>query len=105
MIVNLASTSPGVLSGDRLEVKVDVAPDARMLLTMPSASRIHTMTAGHADLRQVFHVSAGGMLDYWPEYLIPQARSRYRQRNMLHVEPRGTLLWTESLAPGTHSLR
>jgi len=100
MIVNLASTSPGVLSGDRLEVKVDVAPDARMLLTMPSASRIHTMTAGHAELRQVFHVSAGGMLDYWPEYLIPQARSRYRQRNMLHVEPRGTLLWTESLAPG-----
>ena len=58
------------------------------------------MTTGHAEWHQEFHVTAGGTLDYWPEYLIPQAGSRYRQRSVLRVEPGGTLLWTESVAPG-----
>ncbi|MEO6750355.1 MAG: urease accessory protein UreD [Chthoniobacteraceae bacterium] len=100
LVVNMASPTPGLLSGDRLNVRVAVEPGARLLLTAPSASRIHKMPAGHAELHQEFRVADGGTLDYWPEYLIPQAGSRYRQRSILHVEPGGTLLWTESLAPG-----
>ena len=100
LVVNIASPTPGLLAGDRVDVRVAIEPGARLLLTAPSASRIHTMPAGHAELRQEFHVSAGGMLDCWPEYLIPQAGSRYRQRSILRVDPGGTLLWTESLAPG-----
>jgi len=100
LVVNLASPTPGLLAGDRVDVHVAVQPGARLLLTAPSASRIHTMRDGHAELRQEFHVAADGILDTWPEYLIPQAGSRYRQRSVLNVEPGGTLLWTESLAPG-----
>ena len=100
LVVNMASPTSGLLAGDRVEVRVAVEPGARLLLTAPSASRIHTMTTGHAEWRQDFHVAAGGTLDYWPEYLIPQAGSRYRQRSVLHGEPGGTLLWTESVAPG-----
>jgi urease accessory protein len=100
LVVNMASPTPGLLAGDRVNVRVVVEPGARLLLTAPSASRIHTMPAGHAELRQEFHVAAGGSLDFCPEYLIPQAASRYRQRSILRVEPGGTLLWTESLAPG-----
>ena len=100
LVVNMASPAPGLLAGDRVAVRVAVEPGARLLLTAPSANRIHTMPAGHAELRQEFHIAAGGTLDYWPEYLIPQVGSRYRQRSILHVEPGGTLLWTESLAPG-----
>ena len=100
LVVNMASPTPGLLSGDRVNVNVAVEHGARLLLTAPSASRIHTMREGHAELHQEFRIDAGGMLDYWPEYLIPQAGSRYRQRSTLRVEPGGTLLWTESLAPG-----
>lgn len=100
LVVNMASPTPGLLSGDRVDVKVAIEPGARLLLTAPSASRIHTMPAGHAELRQEFQIASGGTLDYWPEYLIPQAGSRYHQRSVLRVEPGGTLLWTESLAPG-----
>ena len=100
LVVNMASPAPGLLAGDRVDVRVAVEPGARLLLTAPSASRIHTMPEGHAELRQEFHVAADGTLDCWPEYLIPQAGSRYRQRSILRVEPGGTLLWTESLAPG-----
>jgi urease accessory protein len=48
LVVNMASPTSGLLAGDRVEVRVAVEPGARLLLTAPSASRIHTMTTGHA---------------------------------------------------------
>lgn len=100
LIVNLASPSPGLLSGDRVKVNVEVGKDARLLLTTPSASRLHTMCGDHAELTQDFTVANGGCLDFFPEYLIPQRRTRYRQRTRISVEHGGTLLWCESIAPG-----
>jgi urease accessory protein len=100
LIVNLASPSPGLLSGDRVRVNVDVAAGARLLLSTPSASRLHTMSGGHAELVQEFNVACGGCLDFFPEYLIPQLRTRYLQRTRITVERGGMLLWCESIAPG-----
>jgi len=100
LVVNLASPTPGLFAGDVVEASVEVERGARLLLTAPSASRIHTMAGGVAELRQQFRVQAGGALDVWPEYLIPQVGSRYRQRTRIDMEPGGTLLWTESVAPG-----
>jgi urease accessory protein len=45
-------------------------------------------------------VANGGCLDLFPEYLIPQRHTRYRQRTRISVEEGGTLLWCESIAPG-----
>ena len=100
LVVNLASPSPGLLEGDRVNVRVEVEKEARLLLTAPSANRIHAMSNGHAELNQEFAVAAGAWLDVWPEYLIPQAGARYRQRTRIHVANGGTLLWTETIAPG-----
>ncbi len=100
LVVNLASPSPGFLSGDRVNVNVDVEPGARLLLTAPSASRLHAMTGGHAELVQEFTVASGGCLDCFPEYLIPQRRTRYRQRTRICLAEGATLLWCESIAPG-----
>jgi urease accessory protein len=100
LVVNLASPTPGLLSGDRVKVNVEVATDARLLLTTPSASRLHTMSGGHAELAQEFAVRRGACLDVFPEYLIPQRGTRYRQRTRISVEQGGTLLWCESIAPG-----
>ncbi len=100
LVVNLASPTPGLLAGDRLDMRVEIETGARLLLTTPSASRIHAMKAGRAEVNQEFFVAAGAMLDWWPEYLIPQAGSRYRQRSVLRVASGGSLLWSESVAPG-----
>jgi urease accessory protein len=100
LVVNLASPTPGLFAGDRVDVRVTVERGARLLLTAPSASRIHTMGEGHAELLQHFRVASGACLDVWPEYLIPQAGARYRQRTRIEIEPGGTLLWTETIAPG-----
>ena len=100
LVVNMASPTPGLLSGDRVDVRVVVEPGARLLLTAPSANRIHAMPEGHAELIQSFRVASGAVLDVWPEYLIPQAGARYRQRTRIEVAPGGSLLWTETIAPG-----
>ena len=100
LVVNLASPTPGFFAGDRVSVRVEVEKGARLLLTTPSANRIHTMTEGYAELRQEFQVATGGWLDVWPEYLIPQARSRYHQHTKIQLAPGASLLWTETLAPG-----
>ena len=100
LVVNLASPSPGLLAGDRVESSVAVESGAHLLLTAPSASRVHRMVEGYAEVNQLVHIAAGGFLEYWPEYLIPQAGARYRQHNNIHVADGGSLMWIESIAPG-----
>ncbi len=100
LVVNLASPSPGLLQGDRVHARVVVEPGARLLITAPSANRIHNTADGYAQLTQSFEVHAGASLDVWPEYLIPQAGARYAQQTTLRVAEGGTLLWTEMIAPG-----
>lgn len=100
LVVNLASPSPGLLEGDRVDVRVEVKSGARLLLTAPSANRIHATPTGYAELVQWFSVEDEGFLDVWPEYLIPQAGARYRQRTEIRVVSGSTLLWTETIAPG-----
>ena len=100
LVVNVACPTPGLFAGDRVDMAVKVESGAHLLLTAPSASRIHTMREGWAELNQEFYVASGAVLDCCPEYLIPQAGARYRQRSALHVENGGAVIWTESLAPG-----
>ena len=100
LVVNLASPTPGFLSGDRVKSNVEVSRGARLMLTTPSASRLHCMNGGRAELVQEFRVANGASLEFFPEYLIPQRGSRFRQRTRISVEQGGTLLWCESIAPG-----
>ena len=58
------------------------------------------MTAGHAAVRQRFRVASGASLETWPELLIPQGGSRYRQQTVIDLEPGAELLFFERLAPG-----
>ena len=100
LVVNLASPSPGLLEGDRVDAKVVAESGTRLLITAPSANRIHNTGGGHAQCTQAFEVHAGASLDVWPEYLIPQSGARYLQQTSLRVDEGGTLLWTEMIAPG-----
>jgi urease accessory protein len=100
LVVQAVNATAGVFAGDRLALEVRVEPGARVLLTSPSAARIHTMAEGRAEQRQQFHVARGGWLEVLPELFIPQAGCRYQQRTEVDVEPGGTLFFVETLAPG-----
>lgn len=100
LVVNVVNPTAGLLAGDRVRMRVHVEIGARLLLTTPSASRVHRMPAGFAQVEQEFSVAAGGWLENCPELLIPQAGARYRQQTTIRVEPDGEVLLWESLAPG-----
>lgn len=102
LVVNVVNPTAGLFAGDEITCDVRIEPGARMLLTTPSASRVHRMPGadGIARVRQDFCVSCGGFLEALPELLIPQGGARHTQRTRVVVEPGGELLFFELLAPG-----
>ena len=104
-VVNVINPTAGLLEGDRLRLDVRVETGARLLLTSPSANRVHQMTTGHAEVTGRFQVCTGGSLDWWPELLIPQAGANYRQKLTLEIEPGGELFFFESVAPGRTAMK
>lgn len=100
LVLNLASPTAGLLEGDRVRVEVVVKRGARLVLSTPAATRIHTMRGGSAEVTQTFCVEGGGSLEVSPEMLIPQRAARYRQRTQIALEEGAELLFFERLAPG-----
>ena len=100
LVLNVANPTAGFFSGDRLTVDVSVERGARLLLTTPSANRVHAMASGCASVQQRFQVADGGSLETWPELLIPQRGSHYRQHTVIELEAGAELLFFERLAPG-----
>ena len=100
LVVNAVNPTAGVFAGDEIEVRAEVESGARLLLTAPSAQRIHAMNGGEATVTQEFRVAAGGFFESWPELLIPQRGARLRQRTIARVEDGGEMLLIETIAPG-----
>ena len=102
LVVNVVNPTAGLFSGDEIECSVRVKNGARLLLTSPSASRVHRAREGMAAarMRQRFSVACDGFLEVLPEIFIPQAGSIYAQQTRVDVEPGATLLLWETLTPG-----
>lgn len=100
LLVQIVNPTAGVLAGDVLSSRVAVESGARLLLTTPSANRIHAMPTGSASMEQHFSVAEGAWLEVMPELFIPQSQCRYRQRTTIEVAAGGELFFVETLAPG-----
>jgi urease accessory protein len=100
LIVQIANPTAGVFAGDTLASRVEVETGARLLLTTPSANRIHAMPSGRATVSQSFSVANGAWLEVMPELFIPQANCRYGQRTAIDVASDGEMFFVETLAPG-----
>ena len=100
LVVQVVNPTAGLLEGDALRSDVRVDAGASLCISTPSASRVHTMREGCATVEQVFHVAAGGWLEYFPAALIPQSACRYRQATTIDLEAGAELFFVETLAPG-----
>jgi urease accessory protein len=100
LIVNAVNPTAGLFAGDEIQMSVSVEPLARMVLTAPSANRIHRKNTGTAVCSQNFRIAAGGRLEVWPELFIPHSGARYAQLTQIQIEAGGELLFWEALAPG-----
>lgn len=103
LLVQWVNPTAGVFAGDVLESDVAVGPGASLLVTTPSATRIHTRISAEQPAglqRQHFHVANGGWLEVQPEWLIPQRGSAFLQTTDIEIEEGGGLFYAELLAPG-----
>ena len=90
----------GVFADDRLEVSVEVGPEARGHLTTASATKVYRMEKGWAESRLDLHLAQGSYLELVPEPLIPQAGSRLTQELSATLAAGACLVATEIVSPG-----
>ena len=100
LVAQVVNPTAGLFAGDTLRSEITVEPGASFRVTTPSASRVHTMPNGRAEVRQTFRVCKNAWFDYSPAMLIPQKQSRIRQSTRIEVEAGGELFFREILAPG-----
>ncbi|MEO0508874.1 MAG: urease accessory protein UreD [Verrucomicrobiota bacterium] len=96
----LTSPTAGLLSGDLLEVDVELGPDTRVALISPAACRVHTMETGHAEVVQHYSVGENATLDVWPAPIMLQAGASLKQTTRLDVAASAQVLFCEIVSPG-----
>lgn len=100
LLLNVMSPTAGLLEGDRVDIDVAVERNAALILSNPTALRIHKMVTGKAVWNQRIKVAENALLENNPEWLIPQAKSRFEQRSRIDLDPRARLFFIEAIAPG-----
>lgn len=100
LLLNVMSPTAGMLEGDRVEMDISVESNANLVVSNPTALRIHRMNTGKAVWKQTFRVASQGFLETHPEWIIPQAQSRFEQHTRLEVDTNSRLFFIEALAPG-----
>lgn len=100
LTIQVVNPTAGLFSGDSLQSDICVESGSRLQVTTPSASRVHTMHSGCAELRQNFQIAENAWLDFHPATLIPQKSGRYHQVTRIDLAPGGETFFMETLAPG-----
>ncbi len=106
LLVQVVNPTAGIFQGDYMESRVSLAEETAVLLTSPSATRTHTQRnrgeqrSDDALLEQSFNIASKAWLEVFPELLIPQAGSVFRQRTEINVAEGGEIYFVEMLAPG-----
>jgi urease accessory protein len=77
----------GIVAGDQLTVRVNVAPDARALVTTPAATKFYRSEGRIAEQTQLFHVSERGSLEWLPQETIVFGSAQVKTKTRVELEP------------------
>jgi urease accessory protein len=100
--VFLASLGGGLLDGDHLDVKVNVAPGASALLGTQSSTKVYRSQAGGAGSSQHLQASVGAdaLLVAVPDPVVCFAEARYEQRVEVALAPSSSLCLLDGYSCG-----
>jgi urease accessory protein len=102
-LVHLVGGAAGPLAGDRLALRVDVGPGARLEIRSVAAT---IALPGRADdwsrLDLAVSVGAGAELRWLPEPLIAAAGCRHVSRAEIGIADGGRLVWRDEVVCGRH---
>lgn len=96
----LLNPGGGYLDGDRYQMKVSLAEQAKLTLTTQSATKIYKTPTTPVYQETEIHLKEGSYLEYIPDPLIGYQDARYKQKNVIHMEKDSTLLYSDIITPG-----
>ena len=101
LVLNIVNPTAGFFDGDQLVTNVHVAPGAKLVLSMPSSSRVYRTRSGAAAVScQKFDIEENASLEWIPEPFIPHAGASFVQRTEIDLHPAASLLFFDWIAPG-----
>ena len=98
--VYIASTSGGILQGDRYRIDIGVGEGARAHVTTQGATRVYGMDSDYATQAVNVTVGDGAYLELVPDQIIPYRDSRFYQEATLNVHSNATVVYAEVITPG-----
>lgn len=96
----LASSSGGILQGDRYRMDVLMEENSIAHITTQGASRIYSMNCNFATQIINIALEKNSYLEFIPDQIIPYADSRYYQKVSLEIDDSATLVYSEIITPG-----
>lgn len=99
---NYTIINPGgaYFGGDRYTIDITVEPEADLMLTTQSATKVYRTPQGPARQDMIIHLDAGASLDYLPDQLIVYQDGTYRQNTIIELDPTARLALAEIITPG-----
>jgi urease accessory protein len=99
-VVSILNPTGGLVGGDRLDVEVDVGPDAHACLTTPSATKVYRTTGVAAEQHVRIVVGAGATCEWVPDHTIPFPGSKLRQTLEAQLAADARLIVVDAFAAG-----
>jgi urease accessory protein len=96
----LLNPTGGVLGGDHLITEIAQEAETHVCLTTPSATRIYRTAKNPAILETVVQLDEGATLEYFPDHVIPHARSALRQSLRIEMARGSRAIILDSMASG-----
>jgi urease accessory protein len=96
----LVATSGGLVGGDRLDVEIDIAPDATALVTTQAAEKVYRSTGPEARLTVTLKVHARAWLEWLPQETILFESARLRRVTTLEIDRHARAIAGEILVFG-----
>ncbi len=99
--VYIMESSGGMVSGDRNDITIKLAPDSRVRLIQQSAMKIYPSHTGETCFYKLdVDIEERARLEWMPEVIIPFVDAKFQMDTTLRVAADSTVLWGEIIAPG-----
>ncbi|MGB7848028.1 MAG: urease accessory protein UreD [Candidatus Acidiferrum sp.] len=101
-LAHLHNVSGGLLGGDQLALRINLACRTNVQLTTTGATRIYRHRAEFSPATQCNDavVGEGALLEYLPDAIIPFAGAHFLQHTSIDLADGAGMFWWEILAPG-----
>ena len=95
------SSSPGLLSGDRIDIQITLAESTALSLNTQAFTRVQAMNEGDfAEQNTFIQLEENSRLFYLPHPLVLHKDSAFKQKTFINMQPNSTLIYGEIVAIG-----